>query len=51
MKSIGKLPFLATVTGAIYNSDQTINWVKETRVKSKKKKKKKIPRAHIHQKY
>lgn len=30
---IDKLPFLATVTGAIYDGDKTINWVKETRVK------------------
>ncbi|KAI7888665.1 uncharacterized protein EV154DRAFT_516915 [Mucor mucedo] len=27
----GQLPFLATVSGAIYDSPQTINWVKETR--------------------
>lgn len=31
----GKLPFLATVTGAIYNSEQVINWVKDTRNKAK----------------
>ncbi|KAI8088527.1 hypothetical protein BDF21DRAFT_413433 [Thamnidium elegans] len=27
----GKLPFLATVSGAVYDSRQTIHWVKETR--------------------
>ncbi|KAI8641714.1 hypothetical protein BD408DRAFT_388539 [Parasitella parasitica] len=26
-----KLPFLATVSGAVYNDQETINWVKETR--------------------
>lgn len=31
-QNIGRLPFLATVSGSIYNDQETINWVKETRV-------------------
>lgn len=31
-RNIGRLPFLATVSGSIYNDQETINWVKETRV-------------------
>lgn len=31
--NLGKLPFLSTVSGAIYNDQEIINWVKETRVK------------------
>jgi hypothetical protein len=34
--NLGKLPFLATVSGAIYNDQETINWVKETRVRENK---------------
>lgn len=32
IENIGRLPFLATVSGSIYNDQETINWVKETRV-------------------
>ncbi|KAI8350152.1 hypothetical protein BD560DRAFT_427451 [Blakeslea trispora] len=31
MHMLGKLPFLATVTGAIYDSSQILDWVKNTR--------------------